>query len=665
MSIRISLLYLCLLCGCFSALSQPMMDEFEKRAAQIAARRDDTTKVMMYIRIIDSVSNKTSAANAMIIAKRVKLLADQLNYNYGRIESYLSLGIVYEQMERDYPKAIECYKSAIKLCESSRNYRDIDKAYSCVLNMYYYTGDYPSAMAIAQKGLVLAELRNDKAKLAHYNNQLGFIYVKQENPAESIKYYSKYLDLATQLGKPMMIADADNSMADVALMQRNYKETLGYLFKALAIYKNFDGAANFGKSPVKINSDRVPYTLYKISNTYKLQEHYQLALQYALLGLKYTNGHHLFGFNQYDLASFYINAGEVYSAVKDYDHAMRFLDSGLTISKTIRHREDIRDAYKGLAKTFALQKIYDSAYHYQQLYAVLKDSIINEKASRAVEQIRNSFENYKKDKEIALLHQSQKLKEAESEKKSLLLNIVVVCFTLLAVISYLIFYIRNNHKQQKLALEKQVAVQNERQRISGDMHDDIGTGLSTMLIYVNMLKEKLNGTDGYPDVERVASLGNELVAQMKEIVWSLNPVNDSLENLLIFIRQYFSHLFEYLPYRTNLIFPAGIPEIAIKGSVRRNIYLCVKEALNNVIKHAHADWVELSIVLTAHELIIHVKDDGSGFPDNSGNKFFSNGLRNMQHRMEQIGGDFSFCNSNGALISIKLNLHEVAKQVVV
>jgi signal transduction histidine kinase len=188
------------------------------------------------------------------------------------------------------------------------------------------------------------------------------------------------------------------------------------------------------------------------------------------------------------------------------------------------------------------------------------------------------------------------------------------------------------------------------------MHDDIGTGLSTMLIYVNLLKSKLSGKLEYPDIERVASLGDELVAQMKEIVWSLNPDNDSLESLLMFIRQYFAQLFEPMPYRTSIVFPLVIPVVALKGVIRRNVYLSIKEALNNVVKHANADCVGLNVQLYPDKLIISVKDNGSGFLGNPGSKFFSNGLKNIQRRMDQIDGKVQFFNEGGTLISIELKL---------
>jgi len=655
MTIRISLLCLCLLLICFKAIPQSANNKIALLEKRISASKDDTGKVLLYLSITDIFSQYGHFEKALASAHHALALSAQLKYVHGIVISYVRVGSVIEVQKKDYLEALGYYKDAMMVAEAHHSYNDENYAYASVLNISYYLGDYPGAMIIAQKGLELAEQRNDNRELAHYYNQLGFIYLKQEKAAESLKYYTLYLSLATRLGDPTTLTDAYMAMADVYLLKKDYKTSLDYLFSAFNIYKKANIRDQAHKTGI-IKADRVPYVLYKISNVYKLQGQYQLALQYAIDGLNYTDGRHRRSYNQYDLASYYINLGEIYAALNNYGSSMQFLHKGLALSKNILHREDMRDAYSALSKTYAKQQRYDSAYHYQQLYSTLKDSIISEKTSRAIEQVRSNFESEKKDKEIALLNQRQKLREAESGRKSLLLNIVIIFFTFLAIVSYLILYIRNNQKQHKQAYEKQLAIHAERQRISGDMHDDIGTGLSTMLIYVNMLKSKMNGMTEYPEIERVALLGDELVAQMKEIVWSLNPGNDSLENLLVFIRQYFSQLFEPLAYQTNLVFPAHIPDFELKGAIRRNIYLCIKEALNNVIKHAHANHVELNIQLDRAKLLISIKDNGSGFPGNLAGKPFSNGLKNMQSRMDQIGGGFKFFNNNGAVVSIEFKL---------
>jgi signal transduction histidine kinase len=209
---------------------------------------------------------------------------------------------------------------------------------------------------------------------------------------------------------------------------------------------------------------------------------------------------------------------------------------------------------------------------------------------------------------------------------------------------------------QKLVAEKQSALQIERQRISSDMHDDIGTGLSTMLIYINMLKLRSTDKEEKQNIDRIAILGTALVEQMKEIVWSLSPGNDRLDSLLLFIRQYFVLLFEPLAYDINVVFPATIPHVQLKSDLRRNVFLCVKEALNNVIKHAKATSVELNVQIKHRMLTIEIKDNGSGIPFPLIENTTGNGLKNITRRMNIVKGKCNISNNNGAVLSLELEL---------
>jgi signal transduction histidine kinase len=176
-----------------------------------------------------------------------------------------------------------------------------------------------------------------------------------------------------------------------------------------------------------------------------------------------------------------------------------------------------------------------------------------------------------------------------------------------------------------------------------------------MLIYVNMLKLKKADGDDNRNIDRIAALGIELVEQMKEIVWSLSPGNDRLDSLLLFIRQYFALLFEPLAYDTHIVFPAIIPDVELKSELRRNIFLCVKESLNNIIKHAKATNAGLDIQIVRNILIIEIKDNGKGIPVTVENTN-GNGLKNINRRMNMIKGKLHIFNSNGTTVRLELDL---------
>lgn len=633
--------------SCFTVFGQPGPKKYIQFKRDAKYLKEDTNKVLYYLKFARSIESFLPDT-ALMITNTAKRLSIRINYNRGIEQAYLQEAI-HAENKRDYFLAIRCYNQAAKIAELNNWYADLYVIYNSNLNAYYYLADYPDAMDIALKGLLLSEQLNDKEDQAHYYDQLGFIYQKQEKADESITNNSKYLVLANEIQNRMMIADAFNGLADGYLLKKEYKTSILYFFKALNLYNTMNHEERLDRSRSISRQERVAYTLFRISTAYKKAGNFKLALQYSLEIPDINKGGN---FNTYDLASYYINKGDIYRSLKNYSQASLLLNKGLLLARNILHREDIRDAYEGLTKNFVLQSRYDSAYFYHLMFTGIKDSIINEKVSKEI----NKLEVERRDKEIALLNQQQKFKEAETARQDIKRNFIVEFVTLLAIILFLLLYINTRIRQQKLISEKLSALQIERQRISSDMHDDIGTGLSTMLLYINMMKLKLADSEDVLNIDRIATLGTALVEQMKEIVWSLSAGNDRLDSLLLFIRQYFVLLFEPLLYTTNIIFTTTIPDIDLENELRRNIFLCVKESLNNVIKHANATGVELNVQIIQNTLIILIKDNGKGLSTIPAGSPSGNGLKNIKRRMMAIKGKFEIFTSEGTVVRLELDL---------
>jgi signal transduction histidine kinase len=195
---------------------------------------------------------------------------------------------------------------------------------------------------------------------------------------------------------------------------------------------------------------------------------------------------------------------------------------------------------------------------------------------------------------------------------------------------------------EKKEIEKIMAVMEsrdlERNRIAQEIHDDMGSGLTTIRLLSEITMAKMPEAH-IQEMEKISSSADELVDKMNEIIWSINTKNDSLPNLVAYIR---SHIVSYLePFniesRVNI--PEEMPNKEISGESRRNIFLVVKESMNNVVKHAQATRVTVSFCVGKH-LDITITDDGVGIDEHK-IKPYSNGIRNMRERMENIGGTFS------------------------
>jgi signal transduction histidine kinase len=144
---------------------------------------------------------------------------------------------------------------------------------------------------------------------------------------------------------------------------------------------------------------------------------------------------------------------------------------------------------------------------------------------------------------------------------------------------------------------------------------------------------------------------------MKEVIWSLNTENDSLGNLLSYLQKQARQMMENYHGSFTITMPEQTPDIKIGGEIRRHIYLAVKEALHNIIKHSGADKVNL-IIGCADKLIIKVSDNGKGM--NTGESSNTgNGLKNMKNRMEQLGGKFSVENKDGLTLIFEIPLNSV------
>ncbi|PUZ27092.1 Signal transduction histidine kinase [Chitinophaga costaii] len=217
-------------------------------------------------------------------------------------------------------------------------------------------------------------------------------------------------------------------------------------------------------------------------------------------------------------------------------------------------------------------------------------------------------------------------------------------------------YLDYKIRHEKLKLEKEQAVDQERARISSDMHDDLGSGLSTIRLLSEIAKRKIHDPSQTKEIERISEAAGELVDKMGEIIWAMNSSNDSLENLIAYMRSFVADFLEHAHIEHAFYIPESIPDIKLSGGTRRNIYLAVKESVNNVMKHAQATEVIIELKIEDSKMTILIRDNGRGF-DPEKVRLFGNGLKNIQKRMQAVGGyaDISTNKGTTVLLDIPLN----------
>jgi signal transduction histidine kinase len=212
-------------------------------------------------------------------------------------------------------------------------------------------------------------------------------------------------------------------------------------------------------------------------------------------------------------------------------------------------------------------------------------------------------------------------------------------------------------ENERKELEKQVAVmqahQEERERISADIHDELGSGMTTIRLMSEIAKNKMK--ENVPvEIEKISNSANEVLNKMNAIVWSMNSSNDTLDSLISYIRAYTYEFFDGTPIECKVKMPDTIPFHEISGDKRRNVFLCVKESLNNVLKHSKASRLNIDIEAN-HKLKIKIADNGVGIEQEKIRRF-GNGLKNIERRMKGIGGNYTIANNNGTETKLELPL---------
>ncbi len=199
------------------------------------------------------------------------------------------------------------------------------------------------------------------------------------------------------------------------------------------------------------------------------------------------------------------------------------------------------------------------------------------------------------------------------------------------------------NRRKLILMEQSKAVEQERTRIAMDLHDEIGSELTRLQLLchrVTGVAKKLGMNETPQSVLEIRQVTNKLVAALDEMVWVVRPTNDNLEHLIGYLTQYAYSFFENTAIDCKTDMPLQLPKAEISGPIRHNLFLALKEALNNIVKHAEATEVLLEVNIADQLLRLAVHDNGKGIASDRGERF-QRGLVSMRRRMQLNGGTFS------------------------
>jgi len=561
---------------------------------------------------------------------------------------------LYEHGE--YQKSIGLFLQCVPLAKKEKDKTQLANVYNNLGNGYSQTGQPVKALDHYQMAIKIAEQTNDKSRIAKTTKNIGSLYSEQKDFTTAVKFYEKAHQLALEINDSILVADCLNNEGVVLEQQNEYAQAEKVYSQALAIYTSL---GDEGKISMSLNN---------LAIVYKYLENYPLSIHHYEEALKLSEKTN----DQFMVAATLNNLGNVYALTGNYKRSLELCKQALEKAKEINATEIIIETYDGIAIAYENLHQYTQAIQYRKLYEEEKNRFINSERSGQLAEMQTKYDTEKKESEIKLLRQQEqidalKIKNQETvlKKQQYWLITGGAVLLLLLVIGY--FYLSN--QKLKARMRQETAIKNteekERLRMARDIHDDLGSGLSKINFLSELITQNKNLDAQYREnAGAIAETSKKLVVNMRDLIWALNPENTTLPGLVARIHEYSSDYLEDFPAELKLKFPPHIPETGISKDSHREILMVVKESLNNTVKHSKASLVEIEARIHEKQFFISVKDNGCGIPTE---RRSGNGLKNMQTRIQSIGGTLELVSATaqGTTITVSIPMEKMLNTTLV
>ena len=634
MSRRI-LLLLC--CFCSIWLGHGQINRVDSLLQVLKTIKGEAAKVNLLNAVAEEYRNN-NPDTAIYYAGKANKIACRLDDKMGVANAYLIIGNALTSLG-DFEKAMKSCNDALKVYEQllvSGKLPDRSKilkqkaiTLKAIGVIFGIQSNYPESLKCSLASLKIMEEIGDKQGIARTSGNIGLINYFLGNYSFALKYYFTSLKINHEIGDKKGIALNFANIAGIYQIQGNYPDALKFSLDALKISQEIGD-----KRDIALNHGNIGLIFLKLGN-------YPEALknQSAALRIREEIG------DKQGVALSYYNIGNIYAKQKNNKQATEYFSKSLFLAKNIGSLEVVNECCLSLSQLDSMQGNFKESLMHYKMYVVTRDSVFNLENTKKVMQSKLQYEFDKKEASNRAEQEKRDaiaLKELQNQK--LLRNYLLGIIGLVLILSFLIY--RGYHGQQQLRLHE------IRNKIAGDLHDDIGSTLNSISIYSEVAKNKDENHD--EALEMIGDASRKVIDAMSDIVWTINTENDSFEKIIFRMKSLAYNLFRV----KNIEFTFHTDEILDTKKLsledRRNFYLIFKEAVNNLVKYSGATRAAISLTYNDGLIKLSIMDNGTGFDPNQANT--GNGLRNMKRRADEMNAEFSLESQEGNGTHINLIL---------
>jgi two-component system, NarL family, sensor histidine kinase UhpB len=587
--------------------------------------KEDTNKVKILYQLGQQYLQLNNKADSVLKYSKWALeLATSLHYYKMIPKSQLNLGTSYYLLNQ-FENASNNYRLSLKYSEEYKDTSVMINSLNYLSIVSRQQGNYIIAQQYSLKSLKLSESKKNNKGISITSMDIGHILKNQGDFAGALKYYqnaSKYAELDKNT---TMTTNSFMSIANIFNEKNNFDSALVYYSKSLLVSEK---------------ADYLPGILYNYNNigiVYEKKGDFENSLKYLFNVLNRNeklNDDNL-------LASTYTELGKVYYFIKNKKNAETFLNNGLNLSHKIGSKENIKDCYYYLSSLDSSYGNIKMAYEHYKLYVVYRDSLVNNENTKKIVQAQMQYDFDKREAEIkAAQDKKDAVAKVELDKQKIETSyqkkIKIFAFVLVGIVLIFSFYFLRNIVLKK-KIEKDKALLEIREKISMDLHDEIGADNSAIIMKTDFTDFDLLPLPVRIRLNEIKDKSFEIQAALKAVRWALNPENDNLKSLLSFLRIYSTDYLKTMDVIPRFDFPDEIYELPIREGLNRTLYLIVKESLHNILKYSKASEVIISFkLIRANYFNLSIVDNGKGFDFNTAQIGSHKGLYNMQFRAQSM-----------------------------
>lgn len=507
----------------------------------------------------------------------------------GRAGQYLNIGNVYFLLS-DYANAVSNHLQALRIFEKVSNKRGQSFCFQGLAKDFQNMGQFEQSKQYFLQSLKLKQELHDKRGIITASNGLASAYMGLGQTALAEKFYTDAIKGAHEM----------NLVSDEALGRLE----LGLLYKSMG---DLTRARESISGSLTLSTQQGDSTMIAKAHS-------------ALIGL--------------DMHEQETNSAEA-----------ALINNIRTIIKSGDKSAESAE-YARLSDYYAHRKDFEKAFLYLKKHGAIKDSVEGSDILFQIKKLEETFQSEKREKEIQLLRKDQELHTLELARERNNVIMITIALASVIVISILLinrFRIVSRHRRD-IELEKM------RNHIARDLHDDIGSTLSSINIISQLA---LNGDTGR-HLQQITFHSSQMMENMSDIVWSINPKNDTIEQVLLKMKEFAVEILEPKGISHSFEVDDAILSLKLEVEKRKNLFLIFKEAVNNAAKYSKGREVLTSLKVKAKTFHLSIADNGKGFDMAETSR--GNGLINMQERAASIGGKLHQISQPGQGTTLELEI---------